>query len=173
MTRVTRLPALPAHRIVESRGLKVILDADLAAVYGVETRALNQAVQRNPERFPAAFAFRLTASDAAGLRSQSVISNPRRGGRRTLPWAFTEHGAIMAASVLNSPRAVEMSVFVVRAFVSLRDLAGTHAEFARQLATLERRVVAHDVDLKRMFTALRRLLAPATSPRRRIGFLGE
>jgi len=104
------------------------------------------------------------------LKSQFVTSSWEHGGRRKLPWAFTEHGAIMAASVLNSPRAVEMSVFVVRAFVHLRDFARTHAELGKHLATLERRVVAHDADLKQVFAALRRLLEPPKPPRPQIGF---
>lgn len=165
-----------AERIVGARGRAVILDADLAAIYGVETRVLNQAVKRNEDRFPEDFAFRLSLEEAKelrSLRSQIVISKLGRGGRRYLPWAFTEHGAIMAASVLNSPLAVELSVFVVRAFVHLRDFARTHAQLAKQLAALERRVTSHDADLKQVFAALRQLLdAPARSPRR-IGFGGE
>ena len=152
------------------RGEQVLLDSDLAAVYGVTTSALNQAVKRNPGRFPKGFRFRLTEKEVADLRSQSVISSSAHGGRRTLPWAFTEHGAIMAAAVLNSPRAVEMSVFVVRAFLRLRDYAKTHAELARQLAALESRVTAHDEDLKDVFAALRHLLEPPDKPRRAIGF---
>ena len=150
----------------------MIRDVDLAAIYGVRTRALNQAVKRNAERFPADFAFRLTLSEVGNhrrLRSQSVIL--KRGQHMKYgPLAFTEHGAIMAASVLNSPSAVEMSVYVVRAFVRLRDFARTHAELGKQLATLERRVVGHDEDLKQVFAALRRLLEPPAGPRRPIGF---
>jgi hypothetical protein len=147
-----------------------MLDDDLARVYGVPTRALNQAVRRNGERFPRDFAFQLSQDEFDVLRSQTVISNPGRGGRRYPPWAFTEHGAIMAASVLNSPRAVEMSVFVVRAFVRLRDFARTHAEIAAKLSALERKVTGHDEDLKRMFAALRGLLEPPMKPSRPIGF---
>jgi hypothetical protein len=152
------------------RGEQVLLDTDLATVYGVTTSALNQAVKRNPGRFPKGFRFRLTEKEVADLRSQSVIPSSGHGGRRTPPWAFTEHGAIMAAAVLNSPRAVEMSVYVVRAFVRLRDTARTHAELAKQLAALERRVTAHDEDLKDVFAALRHLLEPPDPPRRAIGF---
>jgi hypothetical protein len=129
-------------RILSVRGSQVLLDSDLAATYGVTTAALNQAVKRNEARFPADFRFQLSPEEAESLKSQSVTSNSRRGGRRKSPWVFTEHGAIMAATVLNSPRAVEMSVFVVRAFVHLRDFARTHAELSRQLATLERQVVS-------------------------------
>ena len=160
-------------QIVEARGLSVILDADLARIYGVETRVLNQAVKRNAARFPDDFAFQLTLDEAGDLlRSRSRSVTLKRGQNvKYRPWAFTEHGAIMAATVLNSPRAVEMSVFVVRAFVRLRDLARTHVELARHLAALERRVTAHDADLKQVFAALRQLLAPPPAhPNRRIGY---
>ncbi len=122
------------------RGLQVLLDKDLAAIYGVPTKIFNQAIKRNLDRFPEDFRFQLSPDELANLRSQSVTSSLEHGGRRYLPWAFTEHGAIMAASVLSSPRAVEMSVFVVRAFVHLRDFARTHAELGKQLAALEFRV---------------------------------
>lgn len=163
-------PARLESTIRSVRGLAVILDADLAVIYGVTTAALNQAVKRNRERFPEDFVFQLTTDESVGLKSQSVTSSLGHGGRRNLPWAFTEHGAIMAASVLNSPRAVEMSVFVVRAFVRLRDFARTHAEVAAKLTALERKVAGHDEDLKRMFAALRALLNHPTKPRRPIGF---
>jgi hypothetical protein len=161
-----------AERILELRGERVLLDADLAEIYGVETRVLNQAVKRNAARFPVDFAFRLTAAEAERLRvlrSQSVIL--KRGQHMKYPpWAFTEHGAIMAASVLNSTRAIEMSVFVVRAFVMLRDAARRHSALSRQLDELERRVSSHDADLKRLFVGLRLLLDSAAKPRRMIGF---
>ena len=152
MAESTVAPAQVETRIQSLRGVQVLLDSDLAAIYGVTTAALNQAVRRNEARFPANFRFQLSPEEGGGLKSQSVTSNSRRGGRRKRPWAFTEHGAIMAASVLSSPRAVEMSVFVVRAFVQLRDFARTHAELGNQLATLERRVIAHDADLKQVFS---------------------
>jgi len=157
-------------RILELRGVQVVLDSDLAAIYGVATKALNQAVKRNADRFPADFAFRLTAAEHGALRSQSVTSRPGRGGRRYPPWAFTEHGAVMAATVLNSPRAVEMSVFVVRAFVRLRELARNHVELAKQIAALERRVTEHDEGLSAVLAALRKLLEEDSKPRKRIGF---
>lgn len=147
-----------------------MLDRDLAAVYGVVTKALNQAVKRNPERFPADFSFVLSDEETDGLRSQIVTAKIARGGRRVNPRAFTEHGALMAASVLSSPRAVEMSVFVVRAFVRLRDFARSHEELARQLAAVERRVSGHDVELQRVLAALRQLLEPPARLRRSIGF---
>ncbi len=160
----------PAFRIMSLRGFQVVLDSDLAAVYGVTTAALNQAVKRNRRRFPADFVFRLTAPEFADLKSQSVMSSLGHGGRRSAPWVFTEHGAIMAASVLDSARAVEMAVFVVRAFVRLRDATRLHADLAAKLAALERKVAGHDEDLLQMFAALRALLAPSTQRRRRIGF---
>ena len=152
------------------RGQRVMLDADLADVYGVSTKALNQAVKRNIGRFPSDFAFRLSADDLANLRSQSVTSRSSWGGRRSRPIAFTEHGAIMAASLLNSRRAVDMSVFVVRAFVRLRDAVTEHAELRLKLLAIERTVGHHDRDLKAVFKALHRLLAPPRRARRQIGF---
>jgi hypothetical protein len=156
-------------RILVLRGRQVILDTDLAPAYGVTTGALNQAVKRNAERFPPDFRFQLTPAEL-----REVITNCDHLGRlkfsRVLPWAFTEHGAIMAASVLNSSRAIEMSVFVVRAFVRLRDVARTNAEIGKHLALLERRVTAHDGALKEVFSAIRGLLQPARLPRKQIGF---
>jgi hypothetical protein len=156
--------------ILTIRGERVMLDADLADVYGVTTKALNQAVKRHPDRFPEDFRFRLTAEETGSLRSQIVTSKEGRGGRRYLPWAFTEHGALMAAAVLNSPRAVEMSVFVVRAFVRLREFARGHTEIAIRLDALEQRVTGHDEDLREMFDALRALLTPSPRATREIGF---
>ena len=164
-------PARVESRIVVIRGETVMLDADLAAVYGVSTKALNQAVKRNAERFPPDFRFQLTKAERA-----KVVTNRDHlqvlKFSAVLPWAFTEHGSIMAAAVLNSPRAVEMSVFVVRAFVRLREFARAHAELATKLKAIERRVAGHDADLKRMFAALRTLIDPPTKPPRRIGFDG-
>ena len=121
------------------RGQKVMLDPDLAHIYGVLTKALNQAVKRNAKRFPPDFLFQLTAEEAGSLRSQIVTLKIGRGQhRKFLPYAFTENGAIMAANVLNSPQAVRMSVFVVRAFVQMRDLLGSTKELAKQLADLEK-----------------------------------
>ena len=165
---------VPTERIEKHiyllRGHKVMLSTDLAELYGVAPKALVQAVKRNIERFPGDFMFQLSLQEGRNLKSQTVTSSGGHGGRRKSPWAFTEHGAIMAASVLSSPRAVEMSVFVVRALVRLRDLARTHADFGAKLDALERKVAGHDADLKQMFAALRALLQPATRPRRRIWF---
>jgi hypothetical protein len=159
-----------AIRVV--RGHKVLLDADLAAMYGVPVKALNQAAKRNSDRFPADFRFQLTADEAERLRSQNVtLDGDRRGQhRKYLPWAFTEHGALMAASVLNSARAVQMSIYVVRAFLRLREWAAGHAELASKLADLERRVAGHDEDLKAIVGALRQLTEPPLAARRKIGF---
>jgi len=166
---------VPAERIEQSilliRGEKVILDADLAALYGVETRRLNEQVARNIDRFPADFMLRLTRQELRALISHFATSNARRGGRRKLPYAFTEHGAIMAASVLNTPRAVEMSVFVVRAFVRLRAFLATHKELAEKLAELERKLANHDEQIVAIIDAIKRLMAPpGPTDRHRIGF---
>ena len=126
-----------APLIHQIRGERVILDSDLARIYGVDTKSLVQAVKRNSDRFPIDFAFRLSQSEYDSLRSQFVISKGR-GGRRYLPYAFTEHGAIMAANVLNSKQAVQMSVLVVRAFVKLRETLATHKELVDKLSELER-----------------------------------
>jgi phage regulator Rha-like protein len=158
------------RRICEIRGIKVILDSDLAELYGVETRALNQAVRRNIDRFPDDFAFRLSTKEFANLRSQIVTSS--WGGRRTPPYAFTEHGAIMAANVLRSERAIEMSVFVVRAFVRLRRMLSSQAEMLRKLEELEDKVGEHDEALRSIVEAIRQLMAPP--PRTpQIGFEAE
>ena len=161
------------QRIRTLRGVQIILDADLAEVYGVPTRVLNQAVRRNRARFPEDFAFQLAHEEMVILRSQIVISSSGHGGRRHSAWAFTEHGAIMAASVLSTSQAVEMSVFVVRAFVRLKDLARGHAALAASLAALERKVVGHDADLKAVFAALRAIIEPPKKAGRPIGFRGK
>ena len=161
------------------RGQKVMLDTDLARIYGVPTKALNQAVKRNAKRFPPDFLFQLTAGEADSLRSQIVTLKSGRGQhRKFLPYAFTENGAIMAANVLNSPEAVRMSVFVVRAFVQMRDLLGGTKELARQLADLEKKLTARlDVHESVIVDVLRRVMEildppplPPEPPRRRIGF---
>jgi hypothetical protein len=168
LRRQRRTPTPPI--IVSTRGAKVVLDEDLARLYGVSTARLNQAVKRNTLRFPKDFAFQLTSEECRILRSQSVISSGGHGGRRTRPRAFTEHGAIMAASVLSSARAIEMSIFVVRAFLRLRDLTAAHRELAAKLNALEDKVSNHDEELKQILIALRRLIAPPLRQRRAIGF---
>jgi hypothetical protein len=162
------------------RGQKVLLDFDLAKIYGVETGALNRAVLRNRKRFPSDFMFQLTKAEFESLRCQIGISNSR-GGRRYMPYAFTEHGAIMAANVLNSPEAVRMSVFVVRAFVQMRDLLGSTKELAKQLASLEKKLTERlDGHEAAIIQVLRRVMdildpppPPPEPPRRRIGFQVE
>ena len=132
-------------RISVVRGLRVLLDSDLAALYGVTAKRLNEQVRRNADRFPSDFAFRLTEQEASSLRSHFATLDTGRGKhRKYLPWAFTEHGAIMAASTLSSPRAVEMTVYVVRAFVRLRRVLASHVELARELDELKRSVANLD-----------------------------
>lgn len=151
------------------RGQRVMIDADLAALYGVPTKRLNEQVKRNAERFPGDFCFRLSLAESARLRSQIATSNAGRGGRRSRPLAFTEHGAIMAANVLNSPRAVEMSVHVVRAFVRLREVVASHRDLVRRVDELE---AHYDGQFKVVFDAIRRLMAPPEpNPKRKIGFV--
>jgi hypothetical protein len=154
------------------RGRRVMVDSDLAAIYGARTAVLNQALKRNLKRFPADFAFQLSRDEFDALMSQIVISKKGRGGRRKLPWVFTEHGAIMLASVLNSARAVDMSVFVVRAFVQMREVLGSNRQLAAKLNELETRVGGHDQVIARLVAAIRQLLeAPGDEkPKREIGF---
>jgi hypothetical protein len=146
-------------RIFVTRGQKVMLDADLAGLYGVETRRLNEQMSRNSERFPEDFMFQLTDQEFANLKSQFATSS--WGGRRKLPYVFTEHGAIMAASVLNSARTIEISVHVVRAFVHLRELVSGHKELSQKLNQLERKVGAHDRAIAELINAIRQLMSPA------------
>lgn len=170
-----RTTLIPAERIENSiltiRGVKVMTDADLARVYGVTTTRLNQQVQRNIDRFPLDFSFMLTQQEFAILKLQFATSSLDWGGRRKLPRVFTEHGAVMAASVLNSPLAVAASIEVVRAFVSLRQLLSSHVEFARKLAQLESKLTEHDQKLVVVFDAIRHLMnPPAPVKKGRIGF---
>ena len=154
------------NRILTIRGHRVMLDADLAELYGVPTKALNQAIKRNVERFPEDFAFRLTVEEKTEL-----VTNCDRFARlkhsTVLPLAFTEHGAIMAASVLNSPRAIEASVYVVRAFVKMREVLANHKELVRRLDEMEGK---YDRQFKVVFDAIRGLMQPPKIPRRRIGY---
>jgi phage regulator Rha-like protein len=148
------------------RGEKVILDSDLASLYGVQTRALIQAIKRNIRRFPEDFMFRLTTNEFNSLRSQIVISKGK-GGRRYLPYAFTEHGVIMAANVLNSERAARASVQVVRTFVRLRQMLASNIELSRRLDELESK---YDRQFKVVFDAIRQLMSPVVPDRKQIGF---
>ena len=159
--------------ILTVRGHKVLMDSDLAEIYGVPTKVFNQAVKRNAERFPEDFRFRLTLDEAeAVLRSRSQFVTLKRGQNlKYLPHAFTEHGAIMAATVLNSPEAVAMSGFVVRAFMQMREQLAANAAILKRLAEIDKTLLEHDSALRIIWTKLQPLLAPPPElPRRRIGF---
>jgi|SRR5580704_6457963 hypothetical protein len=167
----TKALTIPVEsRILVLRQQKVILDSDLAELYGVPVKQLNQAVKRNQERFPPDFVFRLTSKEDELLKSQIVTSNEGRGGRRYLPYAFTEHGAIMAATVLNSPKAVEMSVFVVRAFVRLREMLANNRQLASKIAELEKRLETHDSAIQDLIDAIKEMMMPPEGPQKKIGF---
>jgi len=155
------------RKILLLRGERVILDTDLAALYGVQTKVLVQAVKRNRARFPEDFMFQLTADEHTRLRSQFVTSNVGRGGRRTTPYAFTERGVAMLSSVLRSARAVHVNIEIVRTFVRLRAMLTTHADLASKLAALEKK---YDAQFRIVFDAIRELMAPAAKPRKPIGF---
>lgn len=172
---------VPAERIAQSilllRGQKVILDTDLAALYGVTTKRFNEQVRRNLERFPADFMFQLSEDEWVALRSQFATLKTGRGQhRKYLPYAFTEHGAIMAATILNSPRAIEVSVYVVRAFMALRELLVGNKELAAKLAELDarlsRKLDSHDQAIAGLINAMRELMRPPEpKPKRSIGFV--
>src|SRR5437763_12442530 len=159
-------------RICFIRAQRVMLDSDLAELYGVTTKRLNEQFRRNRGRFPIDFAFQLGRKELPIVLSQVPVANSAHGGRRQLPWVFTEHGAIMLATVLNSPVAIEASVRVVRAFVHLREILASNKQLAVKFAELERRLDANDGALKTLFDAIRELLKPAPTPevRREIGF---
>jgi len=185
---------IPINRVAQNiryvRGQKVILDFDLAALYGVATKVLNQAVKRNRERFPADFMFQLTAQDRSNLRSQIVTSSQqildnqrtptdwsqfvtgssKHGGERYLPYAFTEQGVAMLSSVLNSERAVKVNIAVMRAFVKLRETLETNREFARKFFELEKRIGKHDQEIAAIIEAIRQLMTKPETRRREIGF---
>jgi hypothetical protein len=160
---------LVERTILVIRDQKVIIDADLARLYGVTTKRLNQQVSRNRDRFPADFMFQLNSEEKA-----KVVANCDHLSKLkfspVLPSAFTEHGAIMAASVLNTPRAIEASVFVVRAFVKLREMISNHVQMAIKLRELEERLQGHDERFDQVFAAIRHLMTPPDPPRKRIGF---
>lgn len=185
MTEQTLVPVEAiAATILTLRGQRVILDSDLARLYGVSTSQFNQAVKRNLDRFPTDFIFRLTSDENDILKSQNVISSSGHGGRRKLPYAFTEHGALMAAMILNSSKAVEVSVYVVRAFIQQRAMLASHAELAVKLERIERRLIAsanmlrehddtltaHDSQIEALIEAINEIRTPPDTPRRAIGF---
>ena len=176
----TTKPAVPARvdrirsAILVLRGQRVILDVDLAALYGVTTKGLNQAVKRNVARFPDDFLFRLDRNEVEALnRSQSVTGSQKHRNPRFSPFAFTEHGAIMAATILNSQRAVEMSLYVVRAFVQLRELLASNTELGRRLDELGRTLERHDEAITAILSAIRELMNPPEAKRRGIGFTAD
>jgi hypothetical protein len=172
---MTAHPAKPTHlpRILDVRGRRVILDSDLAGLYGVATRRLNEQVRRNPGRFPANFGFQLSSAEWDDLKSQFATSS--WGGRRKVPYAFTEHGALMAASVLNSDHAIEVSVYVVEAFIAMREAADNVRELARRLDELEgklgARLAKHDQAISEILAAIRALMSPPPAKARPIGFV--
>jgi hypothetical protein len=164
----------PSERIERSilllRGHKILLDVHLAALYGVTTKRLNEQVKRNRARFPADFMFQLTTEEVASLRSQFATSNRGRGGRRYRPYAFTEQGVAMLSTVLNSERAIQVNIEIMRTFVRLRQMLASNAELARKLADLEKK---YDAQFRVVFDAIRQLMAPPAPKRRKIGFLVE
>jgi len=177
-----QLQPLIHSRILSLREQRVMLDADLAQLYGVETRVLVQAVKRNLARFPEDFMFQLSAEEFEALRSQTVISNVGRGGRRTAPYAFTEQGVAMLSSVVGSARAIAVNIEIMRTFVRVRALATTHGDLAKRLGELEEKTEAlamqHDTfsrntraQLKQVFEAIRELMTPPDPPKRPIGFV--
>ena len=159
------------QRIYTIRDARVMLDSDLARIYGVPTFRFNEAVKRNRDRFPADFMFQLTVEEHAALTSQIAISKRGRGGRRTCPYVFTEFGALMAANVLNSSQAVKMSLYVIRAFVESRDELAANSAIVKRLAQIDNTLFLHDSALRDLYQKLRPLLAPPPEPRKpRIGF---
>ena len=166
---------IPVERIEKAifviRGHKVMLDADLAELYGVKTKALKQAVRRNIERFPKDFMFQLNEEEHSNLRSQFVTSSLAQwGGTRYKPMAFTEQGVAMLSSILRTKRAIQANIAIMRVFVRLREMMATHKELAYKLAELEQRLEGHDEQIQSIFEAIRRLMTPPERPRRRIGF---
>ncbi len=170
---MSKTPLVPTEvierRIYIIRRQKVMLDSDLAELYGVETRALNQAVTRNIDRFPEDFMFPLTREEAANLKSQFVTSSSGHGGRRKVPRAFTEQGVAMLSSVLRSKRAIQANIAIMRTFVTLRQMLATNKDLARKLNDLEQK---YDKQFRNVFAAIRQLMAPPTDDeeRRQIGF---
>ena len=171
----TKMP-IPVERIEKAilliRGQKVMLDSDLAALYGVETRVLKQAVRRNRKRFPSDFMFELTKEENRSLRSQNVILEPGRYSKY-LPFVFTEQGVAMLSSVLNSERAIEVNIAIMRVFVRLREMMGTHKELAFKLVELEERLEGHDEQIRSIFEAIRQLMMPPEPTKKKIGFVNE
>jgi hypothetical protein len=166
----TVLVTLIERRIYLIRSLKVMIDTDLAQLYGVPTYRLNEAVKRNKKRFPADFMFQLNKKETESLRSQFAISKDGRGGRRTLPYAFTEQGVAMLSSVLNSERAIQVNIVIMRAFVKLRQILESNEELNRKFALVLRKLTDHDKYFTVVFDELKKLTSQATRARRQIGF---
>jgi ORF6N domain len=181
MSKRRRTPALPVDQITRAitivRGHKVLLDTQLATLYGVATRVLIQAVKRNHERFPEDFMLQLTADEWASLRSQIETSKPQRGGRRYRPYAFTEQGVAMLSSVLSSPRAIAVNIQIMRAFVQMRELLNSNKELARQFTQLEarlsKRLGDHDQAIAAILSAIRQLMEAPAPKKRGIGFTAK
>lgn len=170
MKRKLSITTIPQERIENKifliRNQKVMLDRDLAELYDVATRTLNQAVRRNKKRFPADFMFQLTKEEMENWKSQIVISNSIKMGLRKRPLAFTEQGVAMLSSVLNSERAIQINIQIMRAFIKLREVLATHKE-------LQKKIEEHDQQIKEIFQIIKQLLTPPETPKRRIGFLPE
>lgn len=170
MSKALAVPSLDPM-ILSIREQRVILDSDLAELYSVQTFRLNEAVKRNRSRFPEDFLFQLTKEEAEVLTSQSAISKSGSGGRRSLPWAFTEHGALQAANILNSPKAVAMSVYIIRAFIRLREELASNTTMEKRLAVIEKTLTTHDAALRDVIAKIRPLLLPPPEPpRKKMGF---
>ena len=152
------------------RGHKVMLDSDLAQIYGVETKRLKEAVKRNTERFPEQYMFELNKHEYESLRSQIATSKKGRGGRRYLPYAFTEHGVLMVANVLKSKRAIKMSMRIIDVFIRMREMLSTHKDVLLKLEQLEKEVTNNNKDIQYIFSVLKELLIPVTKPRKRVGY---
>ena len=175
-TKPTGGAKIPSERIERAilliRGHKVMLDADLAELYGVPTKILNKAVGRNLERFPSDFMFRLTREEADSLRFHFGTSS--WGGKRYLPYAFTQEGVAMLSGILTSKRAIHVNIIIMRTFVRLRQILSTHKELAHKLKELEGKIEKHDTDIQAIFEAIRQLMAPPPAkPKQRIGFRQE
>lgn len=152
------------------RGQKVMLDADLAELYGVPTKALNQAVKRNAARFPIDFMFQLAEGEAASLRSQFVTSSSQHGGKRYAPYVFTEHGVAMLSSVLKSERAVQMNIFIIRSFIKMRELLSTHKDLAQKIDEIERRQKEQGDHLSTVYSVVKQLISDPPDLKQKIGF---
>ncbi|WP_316735248.1 ORF6N domain-containing protein [Pedobacter aquatilis] len=158
------------NKIYEIRNHKVMLDSDLAELYDVETRTLNQAIKRNIERFPEDFMFQLTEIEWQSLRSQIVISKKNKGGRTYLPNVFTEHGILMLSSILNSQQAIQVNIQIVRIFTRLRNLLSEHSELKLEIADIKTHLQNHDKNIELVFSYLDKLIDKENQPRKRIGF---